>query len=168
MKFKTRLWITFVTLIVLPVILTSIAFGIISYQVIHKEGLNYGIEINDYTMWSDSISSFGKLTDEMFYKLRMQVGMDSSRFLDKRYLSEVNEEIRETSSYLIVRKGDSIYYSGNETASRQLESRLPEYGSVVEEADAGYYYNDMQKLVKQIDFLFPDGEEGKIRSVKST
>lgn len=162
MKFKTRLWITFVTLIVLPVILTSIAFGIISYQVIHKEGLNYGIEINDYTMWSDSISSFGKLTDEMFYKLRMQVGMDSSRFLDKRYLSEVNEEIRETSSYLIVRKGNSIYYSGNETASRQLESRLPEYGSVVEEADAGYYYNDMQKLVKQIDFLFPDGEEGTL------
>ena len=67
MKFKTRLWITFVTIIILPVILTSIAFGVVSYQVIHKEGLNYGIEINDYTMWSDSISSFGKLTDEIFY-----------------------------------------------------------------------------------------------------
>lgn len=162
MKFRTRLWITFVTIIILPVILTSIAFGVISYQVIHKEGLNYGIEINDYTMWSDSISSFGKLTDEMFYKLQMQVDMDSSRFLDKRYLGEINEEIRDASSYLIVRKGQSIYYSGNETASGRIANRLPEYGSVVEGADAGYYYNDMQKLVKQIDFVFPDGAKGSL------
>ena len=122
MKFKTRLWITFVTIIILPVILTSIAFGIISYQVIHKEGLNYGIEINDYTMWSDSISSFGELTDEMFYKLQMQVTMDPSRFMDKEYLSEVNEEIKKSSSYLIVRKEKEIFYSGNETAAKQLAS----------------------------------------------
>ena len=162
MKFKTRLWITFVTIIILPVILTSIAFGVISYQVIHKEGLNYGIEINDYTMWSDSISSFGELTDEMFYKLQMQVTMDPSRFMDKEYLSEVNEEIKKSSSYLIVRKDKEIVYSGNETAAKQLTSRLPEYGSIVEGADAGYYYNDMQKLVKQIDFIFPDGDSGSL------
>lgn len=162
MKFKTRLWITFVTIIILPVVLTSIAFGLISYQVIHKEGLNYGIEIKDYTMWSDSLSSFGKLTDEIFYKLQMQVDMDSSRFLDKKYLSDINEKIQETSSYLIVRKNGEIYYSGNETASGQIVSHLPEYGSVVEGADAGYYYSDMQKLVKQIDLVFPDGDQGSL------
>ena len=88
MKFKTRLWITFVTMIVLPIVLTAIAFGIISYTVIHKEGLNYGIEINNYTMWSDSISSFGKLTDEIFYKLQIQAEMDPSRFLNKKYLDK--------------------------------------------------------------------------------
>ena len=162
MKFRTRLWITFVTIIILPVILTSIAFGVVSYQVIHKEGLNYGIEINDYTMWSDSISSFGELTDEIFYKLQMQVHMDPARFLDKRYLNEVNEVIQDASSYLIVRKEKDIYYSGNETAAKQLSSRLPEFGSIVEGADAGYYYNDMQKLVKQIDFVFPDGDRGSL------
>ena len=162
MKFKTRLWITFVAIIILPVVLTSIAFGIISYQVIHTEGLNYGIEINDYTMWSDSISSFGKLTDEMFYKLQMQVDLDSSRFLDKEYLSVINEGIRDTSSYLIVRKGNAIYYSGNETASIQLVDRLPDYGSIVHGENAGYYYSDMQKLVKQIDFVFPDEEKGSL------
>ena len=162
MKFRTRLWITFTTIIVLPVILTSIAFGIISYQVIHKEGLSYGIEINDYTMWSDSLSSFGELTDEIFYKLQMQVNMDPARFLDKEYLGAVNEKIQGASSYLMVRKEKDIYYSGNETASKKLSNRLPEYGSIVSEADAGYYYNDMQKLVKQIDFLYPDGDRGSL------
>ena len=162
MKFKTRLWITFIMMIILPIVLTSIAFGIISYMVIHKEGLNYGIEINNYTMWSDSISSFGQLTDEIFYKLEIQAHMDSSRFLDKEYLGEVNEEISDSASYLIVRKERNIYYSGNDTAASQLESRLPEYGSMVVGADAGYYYNDMQKLVKQIDFIFPDGDKGSL------
>lgn len=162
MKFKTRLWITFVTIIILPVILSIFSFGIISYYVIHKEGLSYGIEVNNYTMWADSISSFGHLTDEIFYKLQMQVDMDSSRFLDKKYLNSINERIQDTSSYLIVRKGGQIYYSGNETAAKQLVSRLPEYGSSVEGGDAGYYYSDMQKLVKQIDFIFPDGEKGSL------
>ena len=91
MKFKTRLWITFVTMIVLPIVLTAIAFGIISYTVIHKEGLNYGIEINNYTMWSDSISSFGKLTDEVFYKLEIQADMDPSRFLNKKFLANPSD-----------------------------------------------------------------------------
>jgi len=162
MKFKTRLWITFVTIIILPVILSIFSFGIISYHVIHKEGLNYGIEINNYTMWADSISSFEHLTDEIFYKLQIQVAMDSSRFLDKGYLNSVNEGIQEMASYLIVRKGEQIYYSGNEVASKQIVSRLPEYGSIVEGADAGYYYSDMQKLVKQIDFIFPDGDKGSL------
>ncbi|MGN0308505.1 MAG: ATP-binding protein [Lachnospiraceae bacterium] len=162
MKFRTRLWITFATIIILPVVLTIIAFGAISFYVINSEGKSYGIEIRDYTMLSDSLSSFGKLTDEVFYKLRAQVNLDSSRFLDKNYLSQINEEMKETASYLIVRKGDEIYYTGNPVASEQLSPRLPEYGNGYGEADAGYYYNDMKKLVKQIDFCFPDGSEGSI------
>ncbi|MBQ9990109.1 MAG: HAMP domain-containing histidine kinase [Lachnospiraceae bacterium] len=162
MRFKTRLWITFATIIILPVILTIIAFGAISFHLINTEGKNYGIEVHDYTMLSDSISSFGKLTDEVFYKLQAQVDLDPARFMDREYLAKINEEIRDKSSYLIVRKGNQIYYTGNETAATQLFDRLPEYGNSYEKADAGYYYNDMQKLVKQIDFTFPDGLEGSI------
>lgn len=162
MKFKTRLWITFVTIIILPVILTTIAFGIISFCVISSEGKNYGIEIQDYSMLSESISSFGELTDEAFYKLRAQVELDPGRFLDTKYLNKVNQEIESTSSYLIVRKDEQIYYTGNETAAEQIFDRLPEYGNSYDGVDASYYYRDMQKLVKQIDFVFPDGSLGSI------
>ena len=47
LKFKTRLWITFVTIIILPVILTAIAFACISFYVINSESKDYGIEIKD-------------------------------------------------------------------------------------------------------------------------
>ena len=39
-------------------------------------------------------------------------------------------------------------------------SRLPAYGLESEETDSAYYFNDMRKLVKQIDFQFADGTEG--------
>ena len=162
MKFKTRLWITFVTLIILPVILISIAFTFISVHVIKTGGKNYGIEVNDFTMLSDSIADFAELTDETFYKLQVQVNLDSGRFLDEKYLGEINEEIAKTASYLIVRKDKQIYYTGNKTASDKISARLPEYGSINEGADAGYYYSDMQKLVKQIDFVYPDNSMGSI------
>ena len=162
MKFKTRLWITFVTIIILPVILTAIAFACISFYVINSESKDYGIEIKDYTMLSDSLSSFGKLTDEAFYKLKAQVDMDASRFLDVNYLEQINRELEDSASYLIIRKQDEIYYAGNDVAASRIFDRLPEYGSNYEGADGGYYYNDMQKLVKKIDFIFPDGSPGSI------
>ena len=108
MKFKTRLWITFVTIIILPVILTAIAFACISFYVINSESKDYGIEIKDYTMLSDSLSSFGKLTDEAFYKLKAQVDMDASRFLDVNYLEQINRELEDSASYLIIRKQDIL------------------------------------------------------------
>ena len=103
MNFKTRLWVTFITIIALPVILTAITFLILTYQVIHTEGMNYGIKVKNFTMWSDSIASFEELTDEMYLRLKMQVRIDSSRFLDKNYLKQLNNQIHNTASYMIVR-----------------------------------------------------------------
>lgn len=162
MNFKTKLWVMFLTLISLPVILTAITFSVLSYRVIQKEGMNYGIKVKNYTMWSDSLTSFEELTDEIFYRLQIQVTMDASRFLDKKYLMQINEGLLGTSSYIIVRKDQDIYFSGNDVASRQIQNQLPEYGGIHEGVNAGYYYSDMQKLVKQIDFIFPDGDKGSI------
>ena len=162
MNFKTKLWVLFITIISLPVILTAVTFSVLSYRVIQKEGMNYGIKVENFTMWSDSLTSFEELTDEIFYRLQIQVAMDSSRFLDKKYLMQVNEGLMGTSSYIIVRKDNEIYFSGNDVATRQIQHRLPEYGGIHEGVNAGYYYSDMQKLVKQIDFTFPAGEKGSI------
>lgn len=162
MNFKTKLWVMFLSIISLPVILTAVTFLLLSYRVIQKEGMNYGIKVENFTMWSDSLTSFEELTDEMFYRLQIQVEMDSSRFLDKKYLLQINDDLKGTSSYIIVRKEDSIYFSGNEVAAKQIQHRLPVYGGIHEGVNAGYYYSDMQKMVKQIDFVFPDEDKGSI------
>ena len=63
-------------------------------------------------------------------------------------------------SYIIVRKDDAIYYTGNEIAAEKIFNRLPKYGTDKEDREAGYYYDDMQKFVRQFDFVFSDGSEG--------
>lgn len=75
-------------------------------------------------------------------------------------MDKLNEEATDKSSYIIIRKGDQIYYAGNAAAAQQIFSRLPAYGLESEETDSAYYFNDMRKLVKQIDFQFADGTEG--------
>lgn len=39
-----------------------------------------------------------------------QVKEDSDRLEDKEYLDHINEEVSRKSTYIIVRKGDKLYY----------------------------------------------------------
>ncbi len=70
MKFRTKLIITFLTVILLPLVLSGIAFVVIGAALIHTSGLSYGIEITDYSTMSDSFASFSDMTDELYRRLQ--------------------------------------------------------------------------------------------------
>lgn len=162
MKFRTKLIITFLTVILLPLLLSAIAFLAIGAVLIHNSDLSYGFETTDYSTMSDSLASFSDITDDIFCDIEQLAETDPSRLEDKEYLAAMNEDAFKRSSYILVRKGTGIYYSGNETATQKIFGRLPSYGFESRDTNAGYYYNDMQKLVKQIDFRFSDGSEGSV------
>lgn len=167
MNLKQRLTITFITIIFLPVILSVIAFLIIGSVLSYNSAQNKEVYDERYSLISDSISSFTELTDETFYELQAQLSIDPERFTDTDYLKQINDELKEMSSYIIVRKDDSIYYTGDEHAGKLLYDKLPKYGFSNEKADAGYYYKNFHKLVKQLDFEFPSGEQGTLFIVTS-
>lgn len=162
MKFKTKLAITFLTIILLPVLLSLIAFLAIGMLLVHSADQAYGLETTDYSMMSDSIDAFSRGTDELFNRIRDEARQDPSVLEDKEYLSGLNTAASEKSSYIIVRKGDSLYYTGNASAAGKIFERLPRYGQESERSDAGFYFNDLRKLVKQVDFAFGDGTEGSV------
>lgn len=160
MKFKTRLYITFLTIVFLPLALTFIAFmGIATY--ISKQELGYGIEGN-YTVVSEPMESLGKSTEETYSELLNVVYNNPVALEDIGYLSQINESIEEKASYLLVRKDNSIYYTGNEEAAKQIYDRLPPYGAMNPDKRAGILFNDLKKYVWQIDFEFTDGSDGSI------
>lgn len=162
MKLRTRLFITSITIVMLPLLLTAIAFLSIGAYLMRSEQLSYGIEKINYAAMSESLESIGDLTEEMFDKLCVQAKKDVSVFEDKAYLNAINEEAEMNSSYIIVRKDNVLYYTGNKVASDKLFDRLPEYDTDNIGKEADYYINDMQKIIKQVDFLFEDGSEGSI------
>lgn len=161
MKFKTRLRVTFITIILLPLMLTILAFMVIGiYLMSMQKGI--GIHELDYSMMSESMQEFVNTTDEAYFVLEHQAEVDASMLENKEYLESVNSEVSRRSTYLIVRKGEEIYYTGNEDAARQIFDKLPDYGEGDMGDDSGVYYNDLEKYVKQIDFTFEDGSLGSV------
>ena len=109
MKFKTRLRVTFISIILLPLLLTIMAFVMIAiYLMNYSQGLS--LTDIDYSMMSENFREFTNTTDQAYYVLLDQAKEDSSRLEDKEYLAHINEEVSRKSTYIIVRKGDGLYY----------------------------------------------------------
>lgn len=162
MKFKTKLAITFVTIVLLPVLLSLIAFIAIGTVLVRSADQANGLETSDYSMMSDSIDAFSHGTDELFKVIWENAKNAPSMLEDGAYLAELNAMADEKSSYIIVRKGEAIYYTGNVSAANLIFDRLPDYGQESERADAGFYFSDLRKLVKQVDFVFQDEAPGSV------
>lgn len=162
MKLRTRLMITFLAIIILPLVLTMVAFMGIGTYIIKVEQQNFGIEKVDFSMMSDTMQSFCALTEEAFAFLQKKAEENPVSLEDVKYLQQVDVGLEGKSSFLIVRKDKELYFTGNNLAAERIFHRLPEYGLETKEAATGYYYSDIQTLVKQIDFEFQDGAEGSI------
>lgn len=114
----------------------------------------------DYTMMSDPAQTFEQISEKVFKEVKRQIAIDEAKLEDTAYLNDINKGIEDKASYILVRKGDRLYYAGNTAAADKIFNVLPAYGYANESHDAGYYYNSMEKLVKQLDFTFSDGSEG--------
>lgn len=162
MKLKTRLFVTFIAMVILPLLLITVAFMSIGHYLLRAMQQEYGIETITFQSLTSAIQSSDQQTAYLFEKLQDIADEDPSLFTDIPFLESLNRDAQTNSSYLIVRKDAALYYTGNQLAAEKIFFKLPAYGYETQENDAGYYYNQLQKLVKQIDFLFPDGTNGSI------
>jgi len=161
MKFRTRLMITFTTIIVLPLLLTAVAFFLIGgYLVNLQQG--YRIQDINYTMVSESFQAAAATADEIYDIMVMQVREDADRLEDAAYLEKLEEKLPPSSAYYIIRKNEEYLYSSNPDAARQLLPALPGFRENALSEDSGYYFREKNKYVRQFDFLFGDGGQGSL------
>lgn len=166
MKFKTRLLITSIAIVLVPLLLTSIAFIVVASHVENMEN-EVGILDRKNLARAYTIENYSQMTEEVLQEVKGQIEHDSVKLEDRNYLDEIGGELNDKFSYIIVRKADEVYYTGNDTDSQQIFDMLPEYGNELPDSETGLYYNDMKKLVKQLDFRFADGEDGSFFIVTS-
>ena len=69
MKFRTKLIITFLIVILLPILLSGIAFIAVGAMVSYNSDLNFQIEISDESTLSDSLASLSNTTNMMYIRL---------------------------------------------------------------------------------------------------
>ncbi len=159
MKFKTRLIVTSIVIVLLPLMLTCVAFLIIGGYIEDAEDEFGFLDVNKVS-FTYTIENYSRITEDVLHEVKEQIARDSARIEDKKYLEEISSQMNGGFSFIIVRKGDSIYYTDNLNAAKKIFKMLPEYGNEMPDMETGYYYNDMKKLVKQADFEFMDGDEG--------
>ena len=161
MKFRTRLLITSLIIILLPLLLTSVSILVLGSHIEDTES-QFGFLNRDNASFIYTIENYGRITEEVLEEIRQQIAEDPARLEDKDYLDEITLDLKDKSSYIIVRKGDELYYTGNSNGAKKIFRALPEYGNEMPDMKTGYYYNDINKLVKAVDFRFTDGSEGSL------
>ena len=166
MKFKTRLLVTSIAIVLVPILLASIAFIVVGSHVEDTESaLGFPDRWNLAVAYT--IENYSRITQEVLEKVKSQIAQDPLELEKREYLDEISSELNNKFSYIIVRKGDIIYYTGSEAAAQKIFGLLPEYGSEMPDSEESIYYNDLKKLVKQLDFRFADGGEGSFFIVTS-
>lgn len=163
MKLRSKLIITFLILILVPVLFTTVAFfGFGQYQLNSIRKL-YGVENVTYETLSNTPAMMSRITRETYDGMQQKAETDPDAFEDTEYLDTVNLDLEKRYSFLVVRKGDSFTYIGNDGDQTDLLESLPEYGAhdADQEQDMGIYIGgNLQALVKQLDFRYSDQTEG--------
>ena len=161
MKLKTRLWVTFLTISLVPLLFTALAFMIIGGSLMHGQMLNESGEFS-YDNMSESVQAVGQQVQEIYEGLQTDLAENNYIFEDREYLQELSKELADKNGYILVRRNQEIYYTGNEKAAEQIFDKLPSYGTVNGDSSSGYFFSDSQKYVKQLDFTFSDGARGSV------
>lgn len=161
MKFKTRLRITFITIIVLPLVMTVLAFLFIGVFLMNYQQGRSLTDV-DYTLIGEAFQTFAATADDTYEEIQAQAVQDVTMLENMEYLKKLNTRISRKSAYILVRKDNEIYYTGNASAAKKIFDMLPEFGNAMVEEDSGYYYNELNKYVRQFDFTFQDGAQGSI------
>lgn len=161
MKLKTRLRITFISIIILPLILTILAFVGIGGYLTYEAGGELDIFPFGEGLVSDNFNEFIGRYDVDFERILEGIGGDYSKLEDKEYLARIEKDITRGKTGIIVRKDQDIYFATDMKYAGEIIDEMPAYGAQPGEA-ATIYFGNMQRYVKQLDFSFRDGSEGTL------
>lgn len=145
MKFKTRIRVTFITIIVLPLALTSLAFCLIGLYLMNtQKGLSY--EQINYSAMSENIKEIVENSDKVYGVLLEQIKENPRKLENREYLEQVSSQIGIKSTYIIVRKGDELYYAGNPAAAEKFFQNCRIMGRAILRKVPGYIMMNMRNM----------------------
>lgn len=124
---------------------------------LHK---NNCIEETEYTKLLNTVQMLNRYTEKSFEALLELADTNPEQLEDVTYLKGVDAALEDKNSYLVVRKGDDIYFLGGDKGY-SVPAYLPEYRGENNMQNLGIYVDNADHaLIKQVDFRFSDGTKG--------
>ena len=159
MKLKTRILITFLVIVLVPLLMGGMVFYVLTQVEVPNMKERHGIEVT-YDKLLNSRKMLDKMTEGTISTMQEKVVVSSREFEDIHYLDGLNTGLQERYSYLLVRKNEDIYYQGNDENIKEIFANLPVYGNTRAVITSGIDIDEQSLLVKQVDFIFTDGDLG--------
>ena len=163
MKLKTRLTVAFLIITIVPMTLFYMSVMALSSYQSRSFAKEYELSEQVDLFSGNSMQIFNRLTKRSQEDIRVSLNTNPGRYEDQSYLAAVNAELNSHYAYLIVRKGDTIIYSGDndKAAGEAICSQLSRFATMKGDLEGGIYLDgESQHLIKQMDFAFPDGAAG--------
>lgn len=163
MKLKTKLSVAFLTMMILPFLLSSLLITIVGHHQLKVISETYDVRGGtSLEVLTNPIEVLGQGTEYPFDSLCVTARNDSEKLEDEEFLESFNSELESKNSYLLIRKGEELAFSGNEKEDpEKIVDQLPEYNGDNTTSKNGIYLGGkVQALVKQADFRYEDGTEG--------
>lgn len=160
MKLKNRLIAAFFVITCVPLILAGVAFMGFSHVQMNSLKEKLGLNEIDYETMANTVQILNEATVDVYDELAITAEENPDVLMDTEYLDAINGKLENKSSYLIIRKGKSLYYAGNNEANRRLFRELPSFGATKYKTDGTYIGQDVKAYVKQVDVIFSDETEG--------
>lgn len=162
MKLKTKLWISFGCIIIVPIILIIVFANILLVYQLNVINETYNIQTTIEDIIPNPTRLFNRLTGETQKRIQQKIEDDPDLFEDPKALSQLSQELKGQNTSLIVRKNEQIIYSSNEDLA-EIYNQLPAYGETDNEVLNGRYLGGSEsRLVKAQDFKFSDGTNGTV------
>ncbi len=158
MRFRTKLLITSLAIVIIPVILAIGTYLALGRYLIYKQQAQQFSSAVDYSMVSDPGGTFAEMTDDLVEEIQHKMQTDPYILEKEDYLKELDEQVATRYSYILVRKGEDLYYVANRDKANAVINELPGFGNEIK----GIYYTQSRHLVRQVDFVFSDNVNGSL------
>lgn len=168
MKFKTKLLVVIISMMVLPLLLTYlglVVFGGVQFRAIQNN--------SDKNLMMDVFSTaaiqiFDNITEDTQREIYEMVNEDPDQFMDAEVLDQVNRELSFAYSYLVVSRGGEAFYCGD---SRDDLAWLPtaiDGKQNMEEPEEGNQFVFDHMLIQSRSLEFSDDVPGSVFIVTKT
>ena len=170
MKYHTRLKIAFFIILVFPIILLIMSYGMFGKSQLETIEKNYGIDMDGYKNWFDTTMVMDKISKKTQEEIQqaIQNGKFEEDYLD--YVDQLNEKQSKIYSYLVVYDRDKFTYIGiPDSMSSNILVGLPVISEEDELWNNGILSGDTEKYLVYPNYVaHKDGTWGIVYLLAET
>lgn len=157
MSLRIRLIISYVAMIVVPIVLSIVTAMIIMVLFLRSAAGIYNINL--------TTNPYKQLVEKgvnLYNDIKTTAASNPEKFEDKGYISELDNKLSRVNSGIIIRKSNEIIYTSKILDNTPIIKNLPKFGRNDEDKVDRMELRGDSSLIRQQDFYFKDNSEGSI------